>query len=157
MNENEPCCPKFDPTPWDEKEIKWDNKLFVKDNFKTFMHVPINLKAKINSNNKLINDAGAMPSDWLMLIDELSFWSADMYISVTKEIPNAKMAKISGTFLSKVFEGPYSNMAKWIKEMQDFVKNKGKTVNKLYFYYTTCPKCAKIYGKNYVVILAQID
>jgi hypothetical protein len=24
------------------------------------------------------------------------------------------------------------------------------------FYYTTCPKCAKRYGKNYVVLLAQI-
>ncbi len=23
-------------------------------------------------------------------------------------------------------------------------------------YYTTCPKCAKKYGKNYVVILAQV-
>jgi hypothetical protein len=26
----------------------------------------------------------------------------------------------------------------------------------MYFFYTTCPKCAKKYGKNYVVILAQI-
>jgi hypothetical protein len=25
------CCPKFDPTPWHEKIIEWDNKLFVKD------------------------------------------------------------------------------------------------------------------------------
>jgi hypothetical protein len=24
-------------------------------------------------------------------------------------------------------------------------------------WYTTCPKCAKKYGKNYVVILAEID
>jgi hypothetical protein len=26
---------------------------------------------------------------------------------------------------------------------------------KTYCYYTTCPRCAKKYGKNYVVLLAQ--
>jgi len=26
----------------------------------------------------------------------------------------------------------------------------------LYWYYTTCPKCAKKYGKNYVVPLDQV-
>ncbi|MGE5758418.1 MAG: hydrolase [Sideroxydans sp.] len=30
-------------------------------------------------------------------------------------------------------------------------------MRKLYFYYTTCPKCAKKYGKNYVVILAEVE
>ncbi|MHC1707784.1 MAG: hydrolase [Bacteroidales bacterium] len=27
---------------------------------------------------------------------------------------------------------------------------------KTYFYYTTCPKCAKAYGKNYVVSLVEV-
>jgi hypothetical protein len=67
------------------------------------------------------------------------------------------MATISGIFLSKVFEGHFSNIGKWIKEMQAFVATKGKPIRKLYFYYTTCPKCAKKYGKNYVVILAQVE
>jgi len=40
--------------------------------------------------------------------------------------------------------------------MQNYVKSKNKDLKKLYFYYTTCPKCAKIYGKNYVVLLAQV-
>ena len=40
--------------------------------------------------------------------------------------------------------------------MKSFVKGKGKPPQKLYFNYTTCPKCAKKYGKNYVVILAKI-
>jgi NMD protein affecting ribosome stability and mRNA decay len=47
-------------------------------------------------------------------------------------------------------------MRKWIKEMKAFVEDKGKTLRKLYFFYTTCPKCAKKFGKNYVAILAQI-
>jgi hypothetical protein len=67
------------------------------------------------------------------------------------------MATISGKFLTKVFEGPYQNAGKWAQEMDIYVKSKGKTMNKLYFSYTTCPKCAKAYGKNFVVLFAQID
>ena len=48
-------------------------------------------------------------------------------------------------------------MGKWIKEMEQFVQGKGKESTMQYFYYTTCPKCAKKYGKNYVVLLAKVD
>ncbi|MFA5770792.1 MAG: hydrolase [Patescibacteria group bacterium] len=27
----------------------------------------------------------------------------------------------------------------------------------LYFSHTTCPKCAEVYGKNYVILFAQIN
>jgi len=104
---------------------------------------------------KKIEDAWAKSADCIVLSDENSPWGADVYISVTKEVPNAEMAKISGTYLAKVFEGPYGNIGRWTKEMQDHVKTKGKTVKRLIFYYTTCPKCAKTYNKNFVVMLAE--
>jgi len=66
------------------------------------------------------------------------------------------MATLSGTYLAKVFEGPYRNMRNWIAEMKSYVQGKGKCLQKLYFFYTTCPKCSKKYGRNYVVILAQV-
>ena len=40
--------------------------------------------------------------------------------------------------------------------MTDYVASQQKTVQKLYFFYTTCPKCAKHCGKNYTVLLAQV-
>jgi hypothetical protein len=66
------------------------------------------------------------------------------------------MATISGTFLTKVFEGPFKNVGKWMREMKEYVASKGKTLKKIYCCYTTCPKCAKAYGKNYVVLFAQV-
>ena len=59
--------------------------------------------------------------------------------------------------LTKVFKGSYQNVGKWAMEMAEYVKGKGKEIKKLYFSYTTCPKCAKAYGKNYVVLFAQIN
>jgi len=66
------------------------------------------------------------------------------------------MTRISGTFLTKVFEGPYKNIRKWIKQMEEYVAIRNKDIEKMYFFYTTCPKCAEYYGKNYVVILAKV-
>ena len=54
------------------------------------------------------------------------------------------------------FEGPYKNTGQWCKQMAEWVRSKGKTIKRYFMYYTTCPKCAKQYGKNYVVILAEV-
>jgi len=150
------CCDPFDPGPWQEKEITWTNKIFVKDHVASFLHMPLNFGQKVVKNLELIEKAGAKAHCQLMLTDEKSLWGADIYIDVSKDVPGAEMATISGTFLTKVFEGPYQNAGKWAQEMVKYVEGKGKKIKKLYFSYTTCPKCAKAYGKNYVVLFAKV-
>lgn len=151
------CCEPFNPEPWQEKEITWNDKIFVKDHVTSFLHIPLNMGKKIVKNMALIERAGAKAAHQLMLFDEKSLWGSDIYIDVAGEVPGAQMAKISGTFLTKVFEGPYKEAGKWAKEMTEYVGGKGKEMKKLYFSYTTCPKCAKVYGKNYVVLFARVN
>ncbi len=151
------CCEPFDPKPWEDKKIVWKNKIFVKDHVTSFLHIPLNMGSKIVKNMGLIAKAKAKAPYQLMLTDEKSLWGADLYIDVAQKVPGAQMATLSGTFLTKVFEGPYQNAGKWAKEMTGYVAGKGQKLNKLYFSYTTCPKCAKAYGKNYVVLFAQTD
>jgi len=150
------CCEPFNPEPWQDKEISWQNKIFVKDHVTSFLYIPLNMGKRIIKNMELIEKASAKAPYQLMLTDEKSLWGSDVYIAVTKDVPGAVMEKISGTFLGKVFEGPYKDAGKWMKEMVEFVKSKGKESEKIYFFYTTCPKCAKFYGKNYTVLLAKI-
>jgi len=151
------CCEPFNPEPWQEKEIIWNSKIFVKDHVTSIFHIPLNMGKKIIKNMGLIEKTGAKSAYQLMLTDEKSIWGADIYIDVAKDVPGAQMATLSGTFLTKVFEGPYQNTGKWAQEMAEYVKSKGKELKKLYFSYTTCPCCAKVYGKNYVVLFAQIN
>jgi len=151
------CCDPFNPKPWQNKEIVWKNKLFVKDHITSFLHIPLNMGQKIVKNMELIEKANAKASYQLMLTDEKSMWGADIYIDVSEKVPGAQMATISGTFLTKVFEGPYQHVGQWAQEMKKYVENKNKKIKKLYFSYTTCPKCAQAYGKNYVVLFAQIN
>jgi hypothetical protein len=103
-----------------------------------------------------IDAADAHLETMVVLSDENSLWGTEVYIEVSRDVPGAQMPTLSGTFLCKVFEGPYRNMRKWIEEMKASVSSKGKAFSKMYFFYTTCPKCAKKYGKNYVAILAQV-
>jgi len=150
------CCLRFNPEPWDGKEITFQDKLFIKDSVRTIFHVPFGFGRVMVKNMGKIIEAGALAPEPLLLYHDRSLWKADVYIAVAKEVPGAKMEKLSGTFLTKVFEGPYSHARKWVKEMKAYVKAKGKEPKKLYFFYTTCPRCAKVYGKNYTVLLAAV-
>jgi len=154
------CCPEFDPVPWQEKELIWKDKLFIKETVPQFMHIPLpgTFGKAVGRMWKKIEDAQAKPdmNDFIMLSAELSPWKGEIYITTTKEVPNAENVKFSGAYLTKVFDGPYNNAPKWIKEMTPYVATKGKSVKKYYFYYTTCPKCAKKYGHNYVVAFAEV-
>ena len=150
------CCPRFDPEPWDEKEVTFDDRLFVKDHVTSFFHIPLNFGKVMVRNMEKIQKAEALAPEPLLLSDEKSLWGSDVYIAVSKDVPDSEMVRISGTFLTKVFEGPYKDAGKWAGAMTDYVKTKARQMEKMYFFYTTCPKCAKHYGKNYTVILAQV-
>jgi len=150
------CCPRFDPEPWDEKEVVWEGKLFLKDRVRCFLHVPLNMEKVVVRKMQKIEAADARPPEPLMLSDCVSLWRTDLYIAVTKEIPGTDSVRISGTFLTKVYEGPYKDSGKWYRQMADYVKSKGREAKKLYAFYTTCPRCAKVYGKNYTVLFAKV-
>ncbi|WP_246841146.1 hydrolase [Hahella sp. CCB-MM4] len=150
------CCPRFDPEPWEDKEIVWDNKRFLQDHVVSLFHMPLNFGAVMKRDMEVIEAAGAESEEMFVLSDENSLWGADVYLPISKEIKGVKTATLSGTFLSRVFEGPYRNMKHWVADMTAFARKQGREIQKLYFFYTTCPKCSKKYGENYVVILAQI-
>jgi hypothetical protein len=154
---NSECCPQFDPAPWSDATLTWENRRFVKDRVRSLFHIPINFGSVMKRNMTAIEALHAKPATPIVLSDENSLWGADVYIETTSDIPHAVMTTISGTFLSRVYEGPYQNVHKWIEDTKNDVSAKGKTLKKIYIYYTTCPKCAKKYGKNYVVVLAQIS
>lgn len=158
MNEEKICCPKFDPTLFENKEIVWNDKMFIKEKTCSFFYMPLNMNSMMKKAWDKIEKANASPDmkDWLMLSQDLSPWKCEHYLAVSKEIPNSENVKLSGTFLTKVFEGPYREAKNWYKEMQSLAQEKGVYKSNIYFYYTTCPKCIKKWGKNYVVGFLKI-
>lgn len=150
------CCPPFEPDAWDGKELTWHDKPFVKEHVPCFLHVPIGMGHRVMKQMALIESAAAQAAPQPMLSEETSAWGADLYIPVTKPVAGAAMDTLSGTFLTKVFEGPYRDAGRWVAEMKAHVASKQREFDRIYFGYTTCPKCAKAYGKNYVVLFARL-
>jgi hypothetical protein len=152
------CCVPFDASLWNDREVIWRDRLFVRRHVRGFLHVPIGLGKIVTTTTQRIAAAGASPSPapGLMLGDETSLWGSELYLEATKPVPGADMARLSGTFLTRVYDGPFKDAGKWAKDMKRHAASKGRTLDKLYFGYTTCPKCAKAYGHNYVVLFARV-
>ena len=152
----EECCPRFDPAPWDGKLLSWEDKKFVRDRVKTFFFIPLNFGSVIVRLNEKVEKAGATIPDNLCLSDDVSRWSMDISLAVDREVPDAENILLSGTFLFKVYEGPYSATGKWCRDFESYARDRGLAIKKWYMWYTTCPRCAKKYGKNYVVVVGQV-
>ncbi len=155
--EEHQCCPPFDPTSWDQKNLQWQGKRFIKDRVFTLFHIPMNFGAVMKRLDARVRAAGAAIPDWLCLSDHTSKWNMNVYLAVDREIPGAENVTLTGRFFSKVYEGPFTDTAKWCKDFEQRVKSRNLNVTKWYMWYTTCPKCAKKYGKNHVVIVGQTD
>jgi hypothetical protein len=156
MNKEAICCPEFIPKPWDDTVHEWNNKLFIKDKIFTLFYMPMNFGSVMKRLNERVENAGAKMPDYLCLSDHTSKWNMNIYLAVDKEIPNAENVKLSGRLVSKVYEGPFRDTGKWCQDFEKYVSEKGWKAPKQYMWYTTCPQCAKKYGKNYVVILGQV-
>jgi Bacterial hydrolase len=152
------CCPRFNSDGWNDQELHFKDKLFVKAKTRSIFHIPINMGSVFPKTLSAIENANEKnENNFIVLSYDPSPWTGEHYFSVSKNIPGQEMVHMTGDYVTKIFEGPYKNVPKWEKEMNIFVESKGKQAKKTYFFYTTCPKCAKYYGKNYVVAVSEIE
>lgn len=155
-SDSEICCPEFQPEYWNEKTHIWSEKPFIADSVITFFYMPVNFGAVMRRLNAKVEAAEAEMPDWLCLSDHRSAWKMDLYLAINKTVANAKNMRMNGSFYSKVFEGAYKDAGKMMKQFEDHLQSNNLQVSKKYTWYTTCPKCAKKYGKNYIVLFAQL-
>jgi len=159
MKKEEPepeCCPQFNPDPWDNQTFEWDNKKFIRDKVFTVFYMPVNFGSAMRRLNQKVEAAGAMMPDMLCLSEHTSAWNMNLYLAVDKDVANAENLTLSGKYFSRVYEGPFRNTGKWTEDFKLSAKERGFETKKMYMWYTTCPKCAKKWGKNYVVIVGRI-
>ena len=151
------CCARFNPEGWDNQDLHFKDKPFVRVKTRSLMHIPLNMGPVFKKTFEAIEAADAQDLEQsLVLSRDLSPWSAEHYFAVTKDVPGQDMTPMTGDFKTKVFEGPYKDALEWQKMMLTQVEAQGHAAEAVYFFYTTCPKCAKAYGKNYVVGAAKL-
>jgi hypothetical protein len=151
------CCPRFDPLGWDGRHLVFKDKPFVRATTRNLLHVPINIGSVFTRVQNHIDKAGAQePNGYLVMSRDLSPSQGEHLFAVTKDVPNEEMIRLSGEFIARVFEGPYRHAKNWVHDMQVAAEADGHAAKRVFMFFTNCPKCAKVYGKNYVVGLAEI-
>ncbi len=151
------CCPRFNPEGWDDLHLHFEDKLFVRATTRSVMHVPVNMGKVFGRVHENVEKSGGWDmDDMIVLSRDLSAWQAEHLFAVPRDIPGEEMTTLSGEFLTHVFEGPYQAAREWAPELEGMVRAKGHEPKQVWFFYTTCPECLKVYGKNYVVGVVEI-
>lgn len=152
------CCPRFNPEGWDGETLHFKEKPFLRARTRSLFYIPINMSSVFSAAQQAIEKEGAAtPDHTLVLSVDHSPWRAEHLFAVDRDVPGQDMVLLSGEFLTRVFEGPYSQIRTWCHDMKAEVQAKGRTPGTMYYFYTTCPKCAKVYGKNYVIAVAELS
>jgi hypothetical protein len=156
------CCPRFKPEGWNEQQLHFDAKPFVRVETRSLFHIPVNMGSVFSETfEQLLQEHAIDEHQSIILSRDLSAWKSEHLFAITSSLaitdPNQELVHLSGDFYTKVFEGPYKNAPQWYEQLKDQVKSLGKQPKEIYFFYTTCPKCAQYYGKNYVVGFAHMN
>lgn len=160
MTDQTVCCPEFDPSRWDYKRHEWKDKLFLKDTVPQLFHIPLpgTYGKAITRMWTEATEAGAAPElkDFILLAHDPSPFKSELFLSITKEVPGKENVRLSGSYISRVFDGPYNHVPQYIKETDLYLASLNLVARKYYFYYAYCPNCSKKYGHNYIVALAEV-
>lgn len=153
------CCAVPNVQAWDEQEVHLENKQFIRMYTRSFLFMPLNMGKVMAALNQAASQVNALmpPEQTMILSRDLSPWKAEQMYAVTKPVEGVDNVALNGTFLTKVFEGPYKNAKQWFSALQDLATRKNRTAERVYLFYTTCPKCAKHYGKNYTIGFVQTN
>ncbi|WP_299754815.1 hydrolase [uncultured Boseongicola sp.] len=143
------CCPKFNHEVWDGRPLHFKDKRFVRAKSRSVLQVPINMGSVFSRVQEHIEDAAAQDADsYLTLSRDLSSSESDHYFAVTGDVADEEMTTLSGDFITRIFEGSYRHAWDWMLEMKTAAEAAGYTAKQFFMFYTTCPKCTKVYGKN---------
>ncbi len=157
----EECCPTFHPEKWEEKTFNWDRKKFIRASVPTLFHIPLPpmIGKKVTKMMKLAEEAQKLSKDKediLLLFMDPNAFKTEMRLSVIDTVPDAENTTLSGTFISKVFDGPFNAVPKFMKQMDSYLDKSGEKAKNYYVHYAYCPKCAKEKGHNYMVLFAKV-
>ena len=152
------CCPRFNPEGWDGQKLHFENKDFIRVTTKSAMHIPLNMGRVFGRLQSKILEANAYdPNDYIVLSRDLSPWQAEHLFSSSTAVRDEEHVKLTGDYITKVFEGPYRKAKEWYADMLTIDGDAAAASDEVYFFYTTCPKCAKIYQQNYVVGIVRTN
>ena len=151
------CCPRFNPDGWDGITLHLRNLPMLRATTRSLAHVPLNMGRVMTRVLTRGEAAGTFhPEHRLVLSRDLSAFAAEHLFAVSGPVEGEEMVTLSGDFASRCFEGPYRQAGQWCAEMRALARECGHEPGRVFLFYTTCPRCARTYGRNPVVGFVEL-
>lgn len=152
------CCKDIDISKWRLKKLVWKRKPFYVVKYGSFFHIPIGIGKAMVKGMETVSKKYSTPYPELWLSKETGLFSAKMMFAVDNaSTSDPDIEELTGTFVTRGFQGPYKSMGNFIRVFIEQVRQKyGKKPSELYFWYANCPKCAKKQGGPKIVIFGRI-
>lgn len=145
----------FKPELWDKKQFVWGNKRFIQKRVLSLFYRPLNFCRIMKWLEKRVEKAGGEHPDALCLVSINSPWSMTLNYAVNREIPGCNNCILSGTWISRVYEGTFRSGL--TDEFNNWTLQEGFSIKRIYYWYTACLKCADKSYKEYTVVLAEFQ
>ncbi|MDD3487600.1 MAG: hypothetical protein PHF35_04475 [Candidatus Moranbacteria bacterium] len=153
---NNECCKILSSQEWDKKQIVWRDKPFHKSRYWSVFHVPVNMGTKIIRGLEEIEEAG-LSAEQMVLSRRDSFLGAELLVPISGKTDAFEIELITGRFLTRLFDGNYGDMEKWVKVTRTWCREQNFEPEEYIFWYATCPKCAKKRNDRVqMVVLAKV-
>lgn len=160
-NEESLCCPPFDTEKWNLRTLDWNDKLFIKRSVKCFFYIPINYKMVFRQIVNKIRRKEENHNPRICLSEVCSKWKINLYVEAQEEVEKEENIRFSCKILTKAYVGSCNNSYKeakqWISDYRLFAQSKNFVVRKIFFWFPTCLKCAKIQKRRDVVIMGIVE
>ena len=92
------CCPRFNPEGWNDQDLYFKDKLFVRAKTKSLMHVPLNMGKVFSHTFKAIEEADAMNRDQCVVLSrDISPWVGEHFFPSKNLYPAKKWIEFPAT------------------------------------------------------------
>ncbi len=153
------CCPFPNIEAWDDSVVSLADRPFIKADARSILHMPLGFTRVLAELDATAERGGAkLPDEKAMVLSQdFSPWRWELLYRVSKPVEGATNVTLEGTYLAKAFDGPYREAKYWYADLSRLALERGRKDAEVYFFFMTCPSCAKHYGKNYAMGLARIS
>lgn len=149
-------CPRLVREEWDRQTHPWDKKPFYALPYRSFFGWPLNLARQTAAAVDLLSKRGLLDSVPINFAVNEQARGGTLLIAIKRHVKDLETRAISGQFMSFFFEGKYPERPHWIRQVYRYGRANHLNFQELYFWYATCPTCAKKQGYAQVVIFGKI-
>ena len=152
-------CPDVNDQDWHLQDQNWDGKFFYFEYVRHFFNVPLGYDKQLRAMKRDMARKGFRLVNADMVLYQPGLFQGRLLMEIND--PDQYDANVErfdqARLLSRVHQGSRSGLKDALQELKAFTQDRAHLDPLIiYYWYTTCDKCAKIRGYEKTVLFARV-